>query len=245
MADQSERDRLVSEYLPLVSSIAGKLKKSLCKHAPHEDLVGYGSRGLIEAAERYDAAQGVAFSTFAYYRIRGAMLDGVRSMSWYSRADYARYKAEESANEYLESNARDQGAKAQAGGNASKTAEILGSIASSLSAVAAVHIVSMEAAESMPDSTFEAPDAAFESHQMRGRVREAIKTLPEKERQMLEAHYFKGQSLLDAGKAMGLSKSWASRLHARAVNRLKEQFETLEAQEMGGTTPEPATEFLP
>src|SRR4051812_15422078 len=105
-----ERDRLVAEHLSLVPAIAGKLKRSVGKTIDFDDLVGYGNKGLIEAAERFDGREGVTFTTYAYYRIRGAMLDGMRTMGWYSRADYARYRAEERAHEYLANAAEREGA---------------------------------------------------------------------------------------------------------------------------------------
>ena len=111
----SERDRLVSEHLSLVQAIAGKLKRTLGKSIDFDDLVGYGHKGLIEAADRFDSKQGVTFTTFAYYRMRGAMLDGLRTMGWYSRADYARYRAEERAQELLR-NASDREAGAKEAG---------------------------------------------------------------------------------------------------------------------------------
>ena len=94
-----EKNQLVEQHLSLVQAIARKVKKTLGARIDYDDLVAYGSKGLVEAAERYDARPGVAFTTFAYYRIRGAMFDGLRTMGWYSRADYARYRAEERANE--------------------------------------------------------------------------------------------------------------------------------------------------
>src|SRR5256885_17062497 len=77
----AERDTLIAQHLSLVQSIAGKLKRSLGRAIDFEDLVGYGSKGLVEAAERFDPRQGAPFTTFAYYRIRGAMLDGLRTMA--------------------------------------------------------------------------------------------------------------------------------------------------------------------
>jgi len=96
-----EKRGLIENHLALVQAIARKVKKTLSASIDFEDLVGYGSKGLVEAAERFDPTQGVTFSTFAYYRIRGAMFDGLRTMGWYSRSDYARYRAEERANELL------------------------------------------------------------------------------------------------------------------------------------------------
>jgi RNA polymerase sigma factor for flagellar operon FliA len=84
-----EKRQLVEQHLQLVQAIARKVKKTLGASIEYDDLVAYGSKGLVEAADRYDARPGVAFTTFAYYRIRGAMFDGLRTMGWYSRADYA------------------------------------------------------------------------------------------------------------------------------------------------------------
>src|SRR5262252_2218784 len=107
------KSQLVEQNLSLVEAIARKVKRTLGASRSTielEDLVAYGSKGLVEAAERFDPRHGVAFSTFAYYRIRGAMFDGLRTMGWYSRADYARYRAEERANEYLRNQAERAGA---------------------------------------------------------------------------------------------------------------------------------------
>ncbi len=82
----ADKNQLIEQHLSLVQAIARKVKKSLTTSIGVDDLVGYGSKGLVEAAERFDARQGVAFSTFAYYRIRGAMYDGMRVMGWYSRS---------------------------------------------------------------------------------------------------------------------------------------------------------------
>jgi RNA polymerase sigma factor for flagellar operon FliA len=219
----TERDRLVAEHLSLVQAIAGKLKRTLGRSIEFDDLVGYGSKGLIEAAERFDPAQGVTFTTFAYYRIRGAMLDGMRTMGWYSRADYARYRAEERAHEYLQNLSEREGAARQTGAEESpdKAAQ-LESIAAILSTVATVHITSIEAASKVADQSLPAPDAGLESGQLGARVRAAVQGLPEKERKLMELYYFEDKNLETAGAAMGLSKSWACRLHARAVGLLRE-----------------------
>ena len=105
-----DRDRLIQQHLGLVQSLARKLRKQITARIEFDDLVGYGSKGLIEAAERFDPSHGASFTTFAYYRVRGAMLDGLRTMGWYSRADYARYRAEERANQYLQNQSDREGA---------------------------------------------------------------------------------------------------------------------------------------
>ena len=215
-----EKNQLVEQHLGLVQAIARKLKKTLGTRIEFDDLVAYGSKGLVEAAERYDARPGVAFTTFAYYRIRGAMFDGLRTMGWYSRADYARYRAEERANEYLQSHA-DRPPEAGGGSHAADAAEALAAVAQVLSGIAAVHITSLEAASAVADETFAAPDAGIDLGRLGTRVRDAVTRLPEKERRLLELYYFEEKTLEEAGGALGLSKSWACRLHARAVDLLR------------------------
>jgi len=217
----AEKNQLVEQHLGLVQAIARKVKKTLGARIDLDDLVAYGAKGLVEAAERYDARPGVAFTTFAYYRIRGAMFDGLRTMGWYSRADYARYRAEERANEYLQSHA-DRPAEAGGASQAADAGETLAAVAQVLSGVAAVHITSLEAASSVADTTFEAPDARLDLGRLGSRAREAVKKLPEKERRLMELYYFEEKTLEEAGGALGLSKSWACRLHARAVDLLRD-----------------------
>ncbi|HEX3905478.1 MAG TPA: sigma-70 family RNA polymerase sigma factor [Polyangia bacterium] len=221
----SEVNQLVEKHLSLVQGIARKVKKTLNASIEVDDLIGYGSKGLVEAAERFDARHGVAFTTFAYYRIRGAMYDGLRAMGWYSRADYARYRAEERANEYLRNRADREGAAQAQGGSAGSSsadqAATLAEVNEILSSVATVHITSIEAASSVPDESLPAPDVAVDSHRMSRRVREAVAALPDKERRLMELYYFADKNLEEAGAELGLSKSWACRLHARAVDLLR------------------------
>jgi RNA polymerase sigma factor for flagellar operon FliA len=239
----------VEQHLSLVQSIARKLRKQITARIDFDDLVGYGSKGLIEAAERFDPRHGVAFTTFAYYRIRGAMLDGLRTMGWYSRADYARYRAEERATQYLQNRSEREGAaasgaregapapdaaawtdaEAAAGGasvaaSGAATADLethLAGIAEILGGIATVHITSLEAASGVADESLPPPDASLDTGRLSARVQQAIKALPDKERQLMELYYFAGKNLEEAGATMGLSKSWACRLHARAVDLLR------------------------
>jgi RNA polymerase sigma factor FliA len=210
-----ERDRLVEANLDLVRAIAGKLKRSLGRNLDMDDLVAYGCKGLVEAAGRFDVRLGRSFTTFAYYRIRGAMLDGMRTMSWYSRADLARYRAEERANEYLQSQAE---RPATEGGDAAETLE---EIADILGGVAAVHITCLEAAANATDERMPPPDEQMQTLAMQARVRKAMEKLPERERRMVQLYYFEGRQIDEVSREMGLSKSWGSRLHTRAVERLR------------------------
>ncbi|HMC93885.1 MAG TPA: sigma-70 family RNA polymerase sigma factor [Polyangia bacterium] len=219
----SEIKQLVEKHLSLVQAIARKVKKTVGASIDLDDLVGYGSKGLVEAADRFDARHGVAFTTFAYYRIRGAMYDGLRTMGWYSRADHARYRAEERANEYLRSQAdREGAARAQGSETPPDPAGALAAVGEILSGVATVHITSLEAASTVADESLPAPDAAVDTHRLSRRVRDAVVNLPPKERKLMELYYFADKNLEEAGAELGLSKSWACRLHARAVDLLRD-----------------------
>ena len=98
-----DRQRLVDDNLPFVRGIAAKVKEGLAKEIEYDDLVAYGTQGLIEAAKRYDPSHGVAFTTFAYYRVRGAMYDGLRGMGWIPRGEYAKHRADERAGTFVQS----------------------------------------------------------------------------------------------------------------------------------------------
>lgn len=223
----ADRDRLVEQHLHLVHAIAARLKRRLGKTMEPGDLVGYGTQGLIEAARKFDPKHGVAFSTFAYYRIRGAMFDGMRTMAWYSRADYARFRADERANEYL-ANAAGRDAVLRATEGQSEThdrGQRLEEIAEILGGVAAIHITSLHAAHEVQDDNFQAADERVASAEERARLRAALGELPPGERRLIELYYFADLNLDAAAAKLGLSKSWASRLHARAVRRLREALE--------------------
>lgn len=227
----AERQHLVESHLSFVRSIAAKVKEQLPREIEFDDLVAYGTQGLIEAADRYDPAHGTAFSTFSYYRIRGAIYDGLRGMGWLPRGEYARHRFEERSNAYLQNLSDREEGTAPADREAADVEDDVKAIAGALGGVAAIFVMALEAMPEEPVDPSPRPEQQVEEHQQRHVVREALQSLPEKERRLLELYYFEDRSLLDAGQALGLSKSWASRLHARAVTLLKE------ALERGGALP--------
>lgn len=183
-----EIEALIREHADLVQFHARKVRKEVSARIDFDDLVGYGNRGLVEAAQRFDPARGVAFPTFAYRRIRGAMLDGLRTMGWYSRADHQRWQAAEEAPDSAE-------------GFDSKTAP--------------VYIVALEAAAGVSDGR-SATDVAVDTARATAAIREAIADLPDLERELMERHFIKGENQDTAAEALGISKSWACRVIQRA-----------------------------
>jgi RNA polymerase sigma factor for flagellar operon FliA len=222
------QQRLVEAHIPFVRSIARKLREQV-PMVEFDDLVGFGMQGLIEASQRFDDRHGVAFTTFAYYRVRGAMFDGLRSMGWLPRSEYARLRTEERATTYM-SNLASRQATAQQQDSAGATAapedgveDKVRDIAEALNGVATIFVTLLgHQEEQQLQDERAAPHEQVERQQMAELVRRAMRRLPDKERHLIEMYYFHDQTLEQVGASMGLSKSWTSRLHARAIALLRE-----------------------
>lgn len=216
MALGESRQQILEKYGPYVRSLAAQVRKQFNAQFEMEELVAWGQVGLLEAAERFDARVGANFLTFAHYRIKGAIYDGLRKMGVLK----GQSAASERANAYL-TNLSDR-----AGGGGGSLDDDVREISSAVTGLAMVFATSLEGTEGLQVSDDAMPaDERLEMEQMRRRVRAAIEKLPEKERKLLQGYYFQNRTLEEAGAEIGQSKSWASRLHARAVERLKQLLE--------------------
>jgi RNA polymerase sigma factor FliA len=210
---------LVQQYTPFVRSIAAKVKKSVAKTIEFDDLVAYGMTGLLEAAERYDPKVGANFMTFSYYRVRGAIYDGLRGMGWVSRSEYQKIRFEERANQYLEN----MNSREIVGGDSSKSVEDnVEELANQVSQLVTIYVTSLEAMENLQveDKEKQPLDERLADVEMRQFLREALLRLPDADRELVTLYYFKELSLQDVGNQLGLSKSWTSRRHAQAIDKL-------------------------
>jgi RNA polymerase sigma factor for flagellar operon FliA len=208
--------QILEKYGPYVRSLASQVRKQFNAQYELDELMAWGQIGLLEAAERFDARVGANFLTFAHYRIKGAIFDGLRKMGVLKGGA----AASERANSYL-TNLSDRDS---AGGGS--VDDQVREISSAVSGLAMVFATSLEASEGLQLSDEQLPaDERLQVEQMRRRVRAAIEKLPEKERKLLQGYYFQNKTLEEAGAEIGQSKSWASRLHARAVERLKQLLE--------------------
>jgi RNA polymerase sigma factor for flagellar operon FliA len=232
--DTLDRRALAEQYIPYVRSIAGKIKKTVAKEIDFEDLVEYGMIGLLEAADRYDPKFGANFMTFAYYRIRGAIYDGLRGMGWMSRSEYAKARFEERANEFLSELAHEGGDGAERPTSSGGDDELISpfehavqDLASAVQGLAAVYITTIDSAEGaqLKDERGPLAEENLGLEQARSLVRQTIKKLSDQERQLLEMYYYRDMSLQEVGEKLGLSKSWTSRLHARVIEKLHRMLE--------------------
>ncbi|MBI4373795.1 MAG: sigma-70 family RNA polymerase sigma factor, partial [Deltaproteobacteria bacterium] len=108
-----KRNSLVEQYLPYATSIAGRVMQTLSSAVDFDDVMCNARLGLIEAAQKFDPTMNVDFKTFSYYRIKGAIYDGLRKTGWIPRALYAKIKFEQASNEYLQYMSERKGAAAR------------------------------------------------------------------------------------------------------------------------------------
>jgi RNA polymerase sigma factor FliA len=218
--------QLIEQHLELPRKAARMLYPRVREHVEFDELVALGNAGLAEAAGRYDPTLGASFSTFAWYRVQGAMVDGLRKMTTLPRRTWAKLVALRGAAEYLENRGERDAGATQRGAPARSTAENLREIRDAIAAIQTVYLTSLEQLrEAGGDVRAETPVAAedqIDRARLAERLKVALASLPERERELLTKHYFEGKNLLEAGAELGRSKTWASRLHAQAIDRLRQ-----------------------
>ena len=218
MGFMDDRAELINKYGPYVRSLANTVRKQFSSRLDIEDLVAYGTVGLFEAAERFDPKLGANFLTFAHYRIKGAIFDGLRKMGTLRGPDQRAVYLSERSNSMLTA------AAAKDSGMGPRTfADDVMEVQTAVTNLAAVFATSLEGMEHLQirDESM-SPEERVEQRELKGRVKAAIESLPDNEKQLLIGYYYEGKTLEDAGLAIGQSKSWASRLHARAIERIKD-----------------------
>ena len=216
---RAERDRLVTQHMPIVRSIAGAVRSSTVgAGVPLDDLVAYGANGLLDAAERFDAARGVAFELFCRYRIRGAIVDGIRRHHWVPRRMYKRLCAE-----------RAIASAEPANDNAGDTSRAAPMGPAPGPVFAEAELMSLETVDDESGGCWGGrwngrrmfQPAVAEDDRLHIQARAAVQKLPYKERRLIELCYFEGKNLSEAGDALGMQRSWACRLHTRAITALR------------------------
>lgn len=206
-------DRLVETHRSYAHAIAAEVAKKLPSHVERAELQSAAELGLVEAAAAFDGRPGVQFKTYAYYRIRGAVYDSIRKATWFSSKQYSEYVAAAGANEYL----ADQAA---AGTDGPAT---LAEMDRHVGAVVACFMLSLESNKTpAPADQRKSAEQELLADETEARLRTAIEELPERNRKIIEACYYQNRTLDDVGREMGLSKSWACRLHARGIEMLRD-----------------------
>jgi RNA polymerase sigma factor for flagellar operon FliA len=223
------REKVVLSYVSLVHYVLGRLGVSPSIGVEYDDLVNQGLMGLIEAVDRYDPSHGTQFSTYATVRVRGKVLDYMRSMDWLSRTARQRTRAVQQAiNKLYETSQqvpRDEEVANYLGMDLPKVHQAM---------VDASHvIVSLDALvdidedtqlslhETLADEDQRDPSDIADENDLKIRLTQVLRDLPEREQLVLSLYYFEQLTLKEIGMVMGVSESRVCQLHARAVMTLK------------------------
>ena len=210
--------------LELVDLIARQVRRTLGHGVELDDLVSYGREGLLEAARRYDASRGVPFRSYANFRVRGAVVDGVRANARLPRRLHEKLRAFDAASRVSEGALEDVLGTRDAPAAPAEAERALETHLAAMATAIAVGLVSESATgeEGEPTSLDmrSSPEEALGNARLLASVREAIDTLPPEEAELVRRHYLNGERFDHVAADLGLSKSWASRLHTRALGRL-------------------------
>ena len=212
--------QILTKYGAYVRSLAVQVRKQFGGRLDLEDLCAYGNIGLLEAADRFDAKFGTNFLTFAHYRIKGAIYDGLRKMGTLKGPDLSKIYVGERTTQFLQNKADQELGSNKPSPSADDDSREIAVAVESLAAIFAASLEGMENLQ-VKDETL-GPDERLEQEQLKSLVRKAVDKLPENEQKLLIAYYYEGKTLQEAGETIGQSKSWASRLHARAIEKLKD-----------------------
>jgi RNA polymerase sigma factor for flagellar operon FliA len=210
-------DDLILQHQDFVRALARGVAKKLPSHVDFEDLVALGQIGLLEAARQYEPGRGVAFTTFAYYRVRGAIYDGLRSMSGIPPALRRKLAQMGGENEVAEHAAETAGV--------SDDPEFLAKqFRTAIGRLGAIFLLSKpDGEESNPEDPTDGRSAAddAEDREDTALLTEAIKKLPVEHAELIRLLYFEHKSMTEVAEQLKKNKSTISRRHADALDTLR------------------------
>jgi len=228
---QRQKEVALSRYAPLVKYVVDRLALHLPKSVERDDLISAAIIGLFDALEKYDASKGTKFETYAIWRIRGAILDELRSLDWASRS--IRRKARN-----VEEVARELGQKLGRAATEEEVADALNlspvelsrlldevhgtallSLSKSVSSDEEQDYIQLE--DIVDDPAHKDALDQIETDEAREVLMETIDGLPEQQRLVVALYYYEEMTLKEIGEALHISESRVSQIHTRAVKTLK------------------------
>jgi RNA polymerase sigma factor for flagellar operon FliA len=226
----------VVAYSPLVKYVAGRMASGLPSHVEEADLISYGLVGLISAIERFDLTRDIKFETYAITRIKGAIIDELRSIDWVPRSVRARAREIERTNSKLEHELQraptDDEMATELGVSVGEFQDSLLQIShSSVAALDELWTVSDASGDqvSLLDTLQDpgAPDPAHvvDATELKDRIADSIARLPEREKLVVALYYYENLTLREIGEVLGVTESRVSQLHTKAVLRLRSRLQ--------------------
>ncbi len=226
-----DRNKLVVHYSPLVKYVAGRLSAGLPNSIEQADLVSYGMFGLIDAINKFEPARGFKFETYAMSRIRGSIIDELRSIDWVPRSLRAKARAVEKVYTKLEHELLRTPTDAEVADELGTTEEELQNVFTQISffglvaleetvSVGADRSESVTLGDTIPDAGL-GPVGAFEVEETKQILAQALNRLPEREKIVLTLYYYEGLTLGEIGGVLGITESRVCQIHTKAVIQLR------------------------
>lgn len=215
-ADPALRNRLVLQYAPLVKYVAGRLRTRMPDSVEQDDLVSDGVLGLMDAIERFEPNRGLSFQTFAVPRIRGAIIDGMRSMDFVPRSvrDKLRViaRARVAVEDRLGRIPEDDEVAAEAGIDVHQMRD--------LTRQATSNHANLEDFD-LADELSSAADHRVEQRDVNTSLMRVVEELRERDQIIIALYYFEGLTLAEIGQVLGITESRVSQVHRRATTLMR------------------------
>ena len=229
--DLQHREQLILHYAPLVSAVARRVGMRLPSSVEHGDLVSSGMFGLISAIEKYEPGRAVKFETYASTRIRGAMIDELRSTDWIPRSVRSKARAVDRAYAELEGELRRTPRESEVAERLEMDVTELRTVFAQISTVnvAALDELlgsgergdTLSLGDTLEDHRTPDPAGSFESRETKFLLARAIEQLGEREKIVLVLYYYENMTLAEIGRILGVTESRISQMHSAAMLRLR------------------------
>jgi len=239
-ADANVRDSLILHYSPLVKYVASRVAVGLPQNVEQSDLVSYGMFGLIDAIDKFEPGRGFKFETYAISRIKGAILDELRSIDWVPRSVRAKVRSIEKAYAKLEArhhrSPTDDEVATELGWTETQFQQNLSQISTvGLAALDEILVVGGDRGETLTlgDTIADGshgPMGAFEVAELRQLLAQAINGMPEREKIVLTLYYYENLTLQEIGKVLGVTESRVCQIHTKAVLQLRHRLAGMERE---------------
>ena len=231
-ADPNLRDQLILHYSPLVKYVAGRVGVGLPSNIDQADLVSYGIFGLIDAIAKFDLERAIKFETYAISRIRGAIIDELRSIDWIPRSIRTKARDVERAYSTLEAKLQRSPSEQEV---ANELGVPVGNLRKIFSQVSFVNVVALDEllhvggergdkttlGDSLADPKADDPVSLFEGEETRYILADSVAALPDREKIVVTLYYYEGLTLNEIGQVLGVTESRACQLHTKAVLQLR------------------------
>jgi RNA polymerase sigma factor for flagellar operon FliA len=230
--DPAARERLILHYSPLVKFVAGRVGVGLPPNIEQADLVSYGIFGLIDAITKFDLERAIKFETYAISRIKGAIIDELRSIDWIPRSVRSKARDVERAYALLEGRLHRTPSEQEV---ADELGIALSDLHAIFSQVSYINVVALDEllsvggergdkvslVDTLEDTKVEDPVRTFEAEETKVLLARAINNLPEREKIVVTLYYYEGLTLAEIGQVLGVTESRICQMHTKAVLQLR------------------------